>query len=566
MEGPVDAGLPCFFLRRAAGKPAPGADGRLNSGAFAAIMAISLNALTVVRQPSNVRVHTDTGRHIIRSRNSSDVWRAESIGVSTRLEKDRLIVSLTSPLAAVTSIELRWQQRVPEGMKYLGDHWERGYGDLSWMTMNPDKPMPWYFFAYDDVRLYAAGVKTGAGAFCSWHVDPHGIGLWMDVRSGGMGVKLGERTLAVATIVERLALPNETPYESASRFTGTLCDKPLLPGQPIYGANNFYYAYGQSSQDQVLDDSQLVSDLAPNPDNRPFSIIDMGWENMKRGAAFWRSGNERFPDMAGLAGRIKKMGARPGIWYRPLLAHRDIPASWVLEPRRHMAGRDECIMDPTVPEVLERIKDDVKLLTGWGYELIKYDCTTHDLLGFWGMAMGRKVTDDGWRFADPTQTTAEILRALYGAIREAADEALLMGCNTVGHLCAGLVHSQRIGDNTSGREWQTTRKMGVNSLAFRALQHGYLFAIDADCVGLTAQIPWRLNEQWMELLAASGTSMFVSTPSSYVKEKQRLALTRAYDRASRDRPLVEPVDWMENACPTRWKSGEEFYEFNWWNG
>ncbi len=133
-----------------------------------------------------------------------------------------------------------------------------------------------------------------------------------------------------------------------------------------------------------------------------------------------------------------------------------------------------------------------------------------------------------------------------------------MGCNTVGHLCAGLVHSQRIGDNTSGREWQTTRKMGINSLAFRALQHGYLFATDADCVGLTTQIPWRLNEQWLELLAASGTSMFVSTQSNYVKEKQKAALKRAYDRASRGQPLVEPVDWMHNACPTRWKSGEEF--------
>ncbi len=60
--------------------------------------------------------------------------------------------------------------------------------------------------------------------------------------------------------------------------------------------------------------------------------------------------------------------------------------------------------------------------------------------------------------------------------------------------------------------------------------------------------------------------MFVSTPATYVKEKQKLALKRAYDRASRRQPLVEPVDWMENACPSRWKSGEEFFEFNWWNG
>src|ERR1700744_2752661 len=134
------------------------------------------------------------------------------------------------------------------------------------MSMNPDKPMTWYFFVYDGKQMYSAGVKTGAGAFCSWHVDPFGISLWMDVRSGGLGVKLGERTLSLATIVERVSEPHETPYESASKFTAMLCDKPLLPEKPIYGANNFYYAYGQSSQDQVLDDTRMVSDLASNPD------------------------------------------------------------------------------------------------------------------------------------------------------------------------------------------------------------------------------------------------------------------------------------------------------------
>ena len=112
-------------------------------------------------------------------------------------------IELTSAVEPVRYIEFRWQQLIPEGMKYLGDHWERGYGDMSWMGMTPDKPMPWYFFAYDGKQMFACGVKTGAGAFCWWHVDPYGIRLWMDVRSGGEGVKLGGRSLDVATVVER---------------------------------------------------------------------------------------------------------------------------------------------------------------------------------------------------------------------------------------------------------------------------------------------------------------------------------------------------------------------------
>ena len=62
-----------------------------------------------------------------------------------------------------------------------------------------------------------------------------------------------------------------------------------------------------------------------------------------------------------------------------------------------------------------------------------------------------------------------------------------IGCNTIGHLAAGLVEAQRIGDDTSGREWSRTRKMGVNTLAFRMPQHNTFFAADPDCVPVTTR-------------------------------------------------------------------------------
>ncbi|PYT32182.1 MAG: hypothetical protein DMG58_10690 [Acidobacteria bacterium] len=43
---------------------------------------------------------------------------------------------------------------------------------------------------------------------------------------------------------------------------------------------------------------------------------------------------------------------------------------------------------------------------------------------------------------------------------------------------------------TSGRDWNRTRRMGVNTLAFRGVQHGAFFATDADCVGIMAAVPW----------------------------------------------------------------------------
>lgn len=113
------------------------------------------------------------------------------------------------------------------------------------------------------------------------------------------------------------------------------------------------------------------------------------------------------------------------------------------------------------------------------------------------------MAKDGWAFADRSRTTAEIIIDHYRSIRAGADDAVLIGCNTIGHLSAGIFDVTRTGDDTSGKEWDRVRKMGVNTLAFRMPQHGTFFAVDADCVGQTAtnSIPWAKNQQWLDLLA-----------------------------------------------------------------
>ena len=95
------------------------------------------------------------------------------------------------------------------------------------------------------------------------------------------------------------------------------------------------------------------------------------------------------------------------------------------------------------------------------------------------------------------------------AKREDRQDVLILGCNCIGHLGAGLMQGNRTGDDTSGVEWERTRKMGINTLAFRMLQQGTFYGADADCVGITEHIDWNKNRQWMEVLAESGTPLFV---------------------------------------------------------
>jgi alpha-galactosidase len=176
--------------------------------------------------------------------------------------------------------------------------------------------------------------------------------------------------------------------------------------------------------------------------------------------------------------------------------------------------------------------------------------------------MGGELTNDGWRFADASKTTAEVIAGLYNAIRKAAGGALLIGCNTVGHIGAGIFEMQRTGDDTSGRQWERTRKMGVNTLAFTLPKHGAYYAVDADCAGITDEVPWEMNRQWLTLLANSGTPLFVSASPKTAPEQQK-AIREAFATASREITPAEPLDWMDTTCPQKWLLNGMETEFHW---
>ncbi len=473
-------------------------------------------------------------------------------------------LSVSSPRRALLQLRLRWRGQPSPDLIYLGDQWERSYGDLGWRGIDPERVLPWYALAANGRATAAVGVKTGASAFAYWQIDSDGVTLVLDVRSGGRGVLLGDRHLLAATVVAEEYAGIST-YAAARRFCKVLCGAPRMPAAPVYGGNNWYYAYGKSSAKDILDDSERIASWSPHSANRPFTVIDDGWQPFDT-AGPWDRGNEHFPDMPALAAAMRAAGVRPGIWTRPLFTRDGVPDSWKLQSpgaHREQAESRGWTLDPSLPEVLDRVHKDIQRLVEWGYELIKHDFSTYDLFGRWGFSMGSSLTDGGWTFADRTRTSAEIISALYQRIRKAAGDALVLGCNTVGHLSAGIFELQRIGDDTSGREWTRTRKMGVNTLAFRAPQHGTFFAVDADCVGLTRDVPWEENRQWLDLLARSGTPLFVSAAPNAVGPERAKALREAFARAAIAQPLGEPLDWMRTTEPEHWRLNGRTIVYDW---
>ena len=506
--------------------------------------------LDLLRPPDLVAVQTGTG-DVRLDRTSTGHWTNDDIVVTTTDRNGVLNVSLSATRAAIKRLHLRWRGDLSAVRQIVGDAWERGYGDLEWHGWAPDRVMPWYAATFDGSRTHCYGVRTGARAFCFWQIDPQGISLWADVRSGGVGVQLGERMLGVCDVMCRAGHANESAFAALHAFCTRMCPNPRMPALPVYGHNDWYWAYGKNSAETVLADAQHIIELSPSGDNRPFAVIDDGWQPVRgqarAGVGTWDHGNEKFPDVPGLAAAIKRAGARPGIWIRPLQAMTDAPDAWRL-------SRDRAFLDPSVPEVRQKVADDVARLSQWGFELIKHDYTTYDILGRWGFQMGAALTRDGWTFASgPSRTTAEVIDDLYGTIRRAASESLIIGCNTVSHFSAGHFEICRVGDDTSGTEWPRTRKMGVNTLAFRGAQHGSFYVADPDCVGVTNAIPWTLNRQWLDLLARSGTMLFVSLDPNALGAEQRRDLSAALALAATPKPLGEPLDWQRTVYPSRWR-------------
>ncbi len=263
----------------------------------------------IVRPPDHVTAFPDGGAPIQLQR-SGERWRGRDVEVGTEAKQGGegrgLSVKISSPQTSLARVHLRWMGSLPEDFRFLGDQWERAYGDLEWRGFAGERVMPWYFLASNGKVTHGYGVKTGAAAFCFWQVDPAGISLWLDVRNGGSGVQLGGRELAAVEVVAVEGREDDTAFQAARSFCRKLCPHPRLPDKPIFGSNNWYYLYGENmTAEIVLRDVDQLAALSPAGDNAPFMVVDMGWGKAKEGAGPWTADNSRL-DMPGNRRRDQK--------------------------------------------------------------------------------------------------------------------------------------------------------------------------------------------------------------------------------------------------------------------
>ena len=482
---------------------------------------------------------------------------------------DSYNIRITATEYAPRKVVLVFNQQFSDDTLFLGDAFERGYGDLLWRKRADTGYIPWYFLASDGKNTHGFGVKTGSDALCFWRISEEHIELILDIRNGSESTMLQGKTIKAAKVV--FFKSDKEKFDAACEFCSLMCDDPILPASPVFGGNDWYCNYGDNSFKKIEKSAFQLAECAKNTQGiKPYMVIDDGWQfcwNPSFNGGPFKFCNSKFSDMKKMADRLCDIGTIPGIWIRPLLTKEYLPSVCCFNKRNIFSG-ERNHLDPSHPEVLNYIESEIKTVCSNGYKLIKFDFTTFDIFGKYAFEMDENLTEQGWHFYDRSKTTAQIIKNLYKAIRKAVTkDTLIIGCNTIGHLGAGLFEIQRTGDDTSGREWERTRKMGVNTLAFRMPQHRNFFASDADCVGITDKIPWDKNAQWLHLLSQSGTPLFVSADVEFFNAQHKEAVTRAFETVTKTanmKELLRPIDWETNLTPEIWERNGDKFKYRWY--
>jgi alpha-galactosidase len=304
----------------------------------------------------------------------------------------------------------------------------------------------------------------------------------------------------------------------------------------------------------------------------PFDVFQVD-DGFQRAIGDWLLPNEGFPGgLDALAADIAAAGDTAGIWLAPFLA---APGAALLAEHpdwtaTHASGRPlvgsvnpawggaVLVLDTTRPEVLAHLEATAAALVDAGYRYLKLD-----------FAYAPAVPG---RYADPSRTPAQRVRAGMEAIRRGAGErTFLLGCGLPLGAGVGVVDGMRIGPDVA--PWWRPRDAfpgyaeaapaTVNawrSTLVRSAFHRRLWLNDPDCLMLRTahtELTPEAVRAWALAVGMSGGMAIVSDDLALLDGDARrlldevLALGRAADDESRTGPPPRCDDLLDAATPSR---------------
>ncbi len=521
-----------------------------------------MNFPSILRTPDFVTGATDKSSYRFEEETNASC----PIQYDFMIENNSAKVIIHPSGAPVKFLKLRFGADLSFAESVCGDTWVCCGSEkpIYWSSITGYRNLPWYFYLRGGEKMACYGVKTGADCFAFWQVDTKGITLFLNLTSGAGGTDLKE-SLVACEIVEYFAPDYQDAYKTADIFASKMCDKPNLPEKPIFGLNDWYWAYGKVTHDIVIKEIDILSGLTQGLNNKPFLVIDAGWQKLYDGDYIggpWES-SEKFGDIKRTSEEIHKKDINAGVWFRPILTREDLPEDVIL--RKHDEG---IVLDPSHPYTLEKVASDVKKISSYGFRMIKHDFSVWDILG---KVPGEDCTVNFYsssnalpKFYDNTKTTATIIKELYRTIQNTAGKTLIMGCGVVNHLAAGIHQINRIGIDTSGRHFALTLNNGINSF-MRLPQNRNFYITDHDCAAFTPNVPFEENLNFLELCAISGTVTMASITPDLLNAKELQKIADVFKIADRVDNRVDIVNFEKTSMPEKFIYNGEIKEYNWFN-
>lgn len=191
-------------------------------------------------------------------------------------------------------------------------------------------------------------------------------------------------------------------------------------------------------------------------------------------------------------------------------------------------------LDLSEPEEAEEISRDIERFRDAGFELIQHK-------------LPEVVTG-------PRQTSAETWTELLERLRYATGPAQLSVVGGESHHAAGMAEIMRL--RTSGTREEEAR-LGPNWMAYAGAQSGSLYEVG---IGPTFPGPWH---HWTDLSSESGMAWIGQLSSLNLAEGDWSDIERAFAKAVWERPVAEPVEWMNATSPTNWRTEFGDRQFQW---
>ncbi len=70
-------------------------------------------------------------------------------------------IYVQSPDQQLNAVRLKWKHTISSTALFLGDQWERSYGDLQWKKDPSAVKNPWYIIVYDNKQTACFGGENG---------------------------------------------------------------------------------------------------------------------------------------------------------------------------------------------------------------------------------------------------------------------------------------------------------------------------------------------------------------------------------------------------------------------